>query len=398
MPWKSKVEQRIALIRAWQSGRHSKSDLAEAYGISRKTVSKWIERYREGGEEALEERSRAPIARPTKTSEKVTQLALDLRRQRPRWGADKIQKVLEEQWPDLEIPKPRTIHRILSAASLVKKKRRNPFPRQPKIHLTEGTRPNHVWSVDYKGPFVLGNGQICYPLTIADHKTRYLIACCAQTSESEELTRRNFEKTFEEFGLPDVIRSDRGRPFGSTGVLGLSRLNVWFLNLGIRPEHIEPARPDQNGRHERMHRTLKAETANPPKFDFPSQQASFDDFRKDFNEVRPHQALEQIPPARLYSPSHRGYPSKLQGPTYPAHYKTRRVLKDGEISWQNHRLRLGSAFRGETVGLREVADGLWVVCFGLLELGVIDDEAIALGRVLPRPTPPTKQGELRLPH
>jgi len=298
----------------------------------------------------------------------------------------------------MQIPTARTIHRILREADLVKAKRRPPRPRPPKTKLTEGTRPNQVWSVDYKGPFVLGNGQTCYPLTIADHHTRYLIACCAQTSESERITKQNFEKTFEEFGLPDVIRSDRGRPFGSTGILGLSRLNVWFLTLGIRPEHIEPARPDQNGRHERMHRTLKAETANPPEFDLLTQQAAFDDFRGDFNEVRPHQALGQIPPARLYSSSDRSYPRRTQVPTYPAHYKTRRVLKDGEISWKHHRLRLGSAFRGRTVGLCEVSDDLWIVSFGSLELGVIDDEAIALGRVLPRPTPVARKADLRLPH
>lgn len=398
MPWKSKVEQRRALIAAWETGRYSKSDLSEAYGVCRKTVSKWIDRHRQGGEEALEDRSRAPRTRPSKTSKELVQLALDVRRERPRWGADKIQAVLKERRPDLEIPSARTIHRILNDANLVHRKRRNPRPRPPKVKLTEGTRPNLVWSVDYKGPFVLGNGQTCYPLTIADHHTRYLIACCAQTSESEEITRRNFERTFEEYGLPDVIRSDRGRPFGSIGVLGLSRLSVWFLKLGIQPEHIEPARPDQNGRHERMHRTLNEETANPPEFDFRRQQAAFDCFRSDFNEVRPHQALGQIPPARLYLPSHRGYPARVQGPIYPAHYKTRKVLKDGEISWKNHRLRLGSAFRGETVGLREVSDGLWIVSFGSLELGVIDDQALELGRVLPRPTPVARQEELRLPH
>lgn len=387
MPWKDAtvVDQRRALVEDWLSGRHTLTALADAHGVSRKTAHKWVKRFKERGWEGLEDRSRAPINRPSKTSSGVADLVLACRRRYPRWGAPKIQAKLAEDRPDLEIPCPRTVHSILVAAGLVAKRRRpRRPPRRPKVALTQSKEPNDVWTLDFKGDFLLGNGRRCCPLTVCDHQSRYLLACYAQSTEQERVTRRNLQRVFEEFGLPRVIRSDNGRPFGSQGVLGLSRLSVWLLKLGIRPEHTQPSRPDQNGRHERMHRELKAEAASPPKRNLKAQQRAFDDFSDHFNRVRPHAALDQTPPARVYSPSERPFPAKVRGPEYPAHFKKRSVLKDGDISWRSHRIRVGGAFRGEYLGLEEVADGLWVVHFGPLELGLINDRALDDGVMIHR--------------
>ena len=305
MPWKevSAVDQRLALASDWATGCYTVASLAVAYGISRQKAHKWIKRFREYGRPGLEDRSRAPKVRPGKTPEAIQALVVELRKRRPRWGAPKIRAKLMEKHPGLAFPSTRTTHSILVNAGMVKRKRRSRRDhRWPTKPLTESSQPNDVWCVDFKGDFKLGNGARCHPLTVTDHFSRYVLGCRALKTETHIETKETLTRIFKEYGLPRVLRSDNGRPFGSPGPCGLSRLSLWLIKLGVFPEHIEPGRPDQNGRHERMHRTLKAETARPPRHSMRAQQLAFTRFRRDFNEERPHQALGQIPPQGSTNP------------------------------------------------------------------------------------------------
>jgi transposase InsO family protein len=383
MPWKetTAVDHRNSLIDDWLTGHYAVTSLAEAYGISRQKAHKWIKRFQQGGRPALEDRSRAPQRQPRKTPEGIRDLVVALRRERPRWGAPKILAVLSERHPSLSFPSERTVHSILREAGLVRARTRRTRRerRGPAQPLTESTAPNDVWSIDFKGDFLLGNGVRCHPLTITDHFSRYLLACRALSSESFTSTQETLVRVFREYGLPRVIRSDNGRPFGSNGALGLSRLSVWLIKLGVAPEHIQAGRPDQNGRHERMHRDLKAETTRPSRHSMRAQQLAFTRFRRDFNEVRPHEALGQIPPSRVYQRSERRPPRRVESPSYPLSFETRFVRGNGEICWKSRRVFVGAAFHGETVGLREVDDGLWIIQFGALELGLLNERKLKDG-------------------
>jgi len=356
--------------------------LCERYEISRKTGYKWLERFREGGRLGLEDRARTPLSCPSSLSEEVKAFLLGTRAKHPTWGAKKLRRQIEKHRPDLRAPAKSTIGRLLKREGLVDeaisvRSQRSGARKQAKASrtLATSTEPNDVWCIDFKGDFRLGNRSKCYPVTITDNTTRYLIACRGRVSPGLEGVQQTLLKAFRTFGLPRFMRSDNGPPFGGDGVLGLAYLSVWLIRLGVEPEHIDPGRPDQNGRHERMHRTLKAETTRPPRQSLAAQQRAFNAWRAVYNDERPHEALEFATPGELYESSPRSL-QRPQSPIYPGYYETRSVKSKGHFCWKSTDVFVGAAFRGERVGLREVDDGIWVVSYGTRDLGVLNERLL----------------------
>ena len=376
MPWKETgpVHERMRFIEAYLSGFYTITELAARYGISRRIAHKWLSRHDANGAAGLQDRSRAPINIPHRTTDDIAAEVVAFRRRFPHMGPRKIAVRLAELHPDIEWPAPSTIGDILQRADLVTVRRRRNPPAHPLRARTVATAPNDLMTVDYKGEFLLGNHQYCYPLTVVDHVSRFILACMAFASTQYEHTRRAFEGGFREFGLPLAILSDNGSPFGSPGLARLSRLSLWWIRLGISIQRIVPGHPEQNGAHERMHRTLKEETARPPESTFKRQQQRFDRFRQDFNNERPHEALGQKRPATLYVPSPRPYPEKLPPLEYAGHLLTRKVDHSGMIRWNNDaRLFLSHTLHGETVGLEEIDDGVWSLYYGTVLLARFDE-------------------------
>ena len=343
MPWKETcpMDERREFIKAWLRREESFAGLCAGFGISRKTGYKWVERFEQEGLPGLAERSRAPHDYPNRVDDAVESALLRLRRHHRRWGPEKLLVKLKETAPELAMPSRSTVARILKRHGLVRE-RRNRRHASPTPHpLTDSTQANAVWSIDYKGHFRLGDGRWCYPLTVCDHFSRYVLCCQAFPAIRLQSVDAVLDRIFHDYGLPEVIRSDNGAPFASTGLGGLTRLSVKWIKLNIRPERIKPGHPEQNGRHERMHRELKAETANPPKTTLGSQQRAFDRFRHEYNEERPHQALGQRTPASSYTPSLRPYPRRLPEMWYPAEYRIRTVCAGGQMRWCGEKLYLG---------------------------------------------------------
>lgn len=375
MPWKetSPVEERLRLVEAWLDDEYDNmAQLCRAFGISRKTGYKWIARFKQGGAEALGDRSRAARTHPNATPDKVVELVVAARRMHPTWGPKKLQVWLRDRgWP---IPAASTIGAILKREGLVRRRRRKVRQGNFATDLTAQDRPNAVWSADFKGWFRLGRGDRCYPLTISDGYSRYLLRCQALKHPDEMASRTVFESAFGEFGLPDVIRTDNGTPFSA--VYGVSALSVWWVKLGIRPERIQPGRPTQNGRHERMHRTLKAEAIKSGKTMRVhwAQQRVFDNFRWEYNEERPHEALGQKTPSSLYEPSLRPFPNKLRSPEYANDFEVYIVRQGGTIALPGRMLFLSSVLEGEPVGLELQEDGSKKIFYGPLYLGSLSAE------------------------
>lgn len=374
MPWKeiNVMDERLKMVSDWLKGAYSVSDISAIYGISRKTAYKWITRYIEDGVEGLNERSCAPHTHPNRTDGAVIERLISVKRKHMNWGPKKLLAVLRMREPHMDWPSLSTAEKWLKRHGLVKKRvyrRRVPPYTEP---FVECDTPNKVWSADYKGQFRTGDTRWCYPLTITDNMSRYLLTCRGLLSPCYEDTRQWLERAFREYGLPCAIRSDNGTPFAGSGRTGLSRLSIWWIKLGIRPERIEPGKPQQNGRHERMHRTLKAETAKPAAGSLRRQQVRFDKFIREYNEERPHEALGQRPPADLYEPSGRKYPRKVTGPQYDEGVRVRRVRHGGEIKLEGHMYYLSELLSGEYVGLRLVGDGYIEVRFGFCPIGYID--------------------------
>jgi len=375
MPWSETVEMsRVKFIAERESGLYDMTELCEKHGISRKTGHKWAGRFDREGVEGLQERSRAPRHSPRQTSLEVRERLLDLRRKHPSWGPRKLLAWLEKHEPGQVWPQASTVGGLLKRAGLVGACRRRAARVRPVVAPTEASGPNEVWTSDFKGEFRTGDGRLCYPLTVVDGFSRFVLVIEGLPSVAGAGAWPVFERAFCEYGLPRVIRTDNGNPFASSSALaGLSRLSVRWLKLGIALERIQPGHPEQNGRHERMHRTLKAETARPPAANARDQQELFDRFRQEYNEQRPHEALGQRPPSELYQPSLRPYPGRLPQPEYPGHYEVRSVARGGEIKWRGKFLFLSEALAGERVGLEEYEDGLWAVYFGALHLGRFDE-------------------------
>jgi transposase InsO family protein len=372
MPFReSAVEERISMFRDWDSGAFTVEEVSRRYGISRETFYQWKRRRESGAEDWYEEISRAPCRCPHATPVGITAAVIAMRRRFPRFGPKKILGKLLADRPQMTWPAPSTIGDILKREGLIlsRPRRRRPLARGALVAGSD--RANGEWSIDFKGWFRTLDGTRCDPLTIEDTASRYLIGARI-TDPNWAGTRCVLERVFKENGLPDAIRTDNGAPFGTTGAGGLSSLSVWWLRLGIEPRYIPPSSPQDNGRHERMHRTLKAETSKPPAATLSEQQARFDRFRVYYNEERPHEALSQTPPAKHWRPSPRAYPKRLEDPWYDADHEVRRVRYAGQIKWRNEYVFIGEALIGELVGIAGLDNGLHIVRFCGRDLGVIN--------------------------
>lgn len=373
MPWNKTepMNERVKFIATYLEEEETLSDLCRRFGISRKTGYKWIERYEEDGLVALADQSRAPHTHPNAVDTEVTQLILLEREKHPHWGPKKLVVVLQRKYPRMDLPAPSTVGQILKRNGFIKKRRRRIYSTPNPDVLREYTAPNAIWCADFKGHFPVG-GKRCNPLTISDGFSRYLLRCEGLRRPLSDFAKPVFESAFKEYGLPDAIRTDNGAPFSTLAPGGLSRLAIWWIKLGILPERIMPGRPDQNGRHERMHRTLKAEAAHPPKANFRLQQKAFDKFIHEYNYVRPHESLAQQTPASAYRKSSRPFPKRIPDIDYPSHFKVFKTYPNGVISFNHTQWITSSILKDEWVGLEEVADDRWKVYFGPVPLGILD--------------------------
>src|SRR5215216_6213716 len=370
MPWKecSVMDERLRFVARLLDGE-SMSEVCREFGISRKTGYKIFTRYKDQGLEALTDRSRRPVRYANQLPSQIESQIVTLKQEKPHWGARKIRELLVRRLSgDIRIPARSTIHAVLHRHGLVKGIRR-PRHRAHGTPLSPGIAPNELWCADFKGEFKLGNGEYCYPLTVTDHASRYLLMCEALDSVREDTAITAFQLLFVERGLPSAIRSDNGVPFASPNALfNLSRLSVSWLRLGIAIERIKPGHPQQNGRHERMHLTLKKEATRPPGMNSLQQQARFDDFLNEFNQERPHQALAMQRPADVYTPSMRPY-TGLPELEYPFHDKTVTVTTCGRICFNRQKINLSTVFAGQSVGIKQVSDEIWLVSFMDYDLG-----------------------------
>jgi len=367
------MDERLRFVAQLLDGE-AMSEVCRAFGISRKTGYKIFERYKEHGLEALTDRSRRPVRYANQLPQQIESLIVAAKRDKPHWGARKIRELLVRRLDgDIRVPAKSTIHAVLHRHGLVKISGR-PRHRATGTSLSTGAAPNELWCADFKGEFKLGNGRYCFPLTVTDHASRFLLLCEALESTRENLAITAFEQLFQERGLPQAIRSDNGVPFASpNGLFNLSKLSVWWLRLGIAIERIKPGHPQQNGRHERMHLTLKKEATRPPGMNSLQQQARFDDFVQEFNTERPHEALAMKCPAEIYSASSRPY-SGLPDLTYPLHDRDALVTACGRICMHRKRLNISTVLAGQRLGIKEVDDGIWIVSFMHYDLGFIDLE------------------------
>jgi transposase InsO family protein len=363
------MDQKTQFIADYLRQTLSVVELCEHYGISRKTGYKWIDRYLRLGPAGLDEGSRRPHQCPWQTPPQVVEALLDARRHHPSWGGKKLLTIVRRKHPDWPWPHRSTIYDILQRHGMVVRKRaRRPIGHPGKPNSTIDA-PNQVWSADFKGHFKTGDGKYCYPLTITDSHSRFLLECQALHSTAVHQAQPVFKRIFQEFGLPERIRTDNGAPFATVSLARLSSLSAWWIRLGVLPELIEPGKPQQNGRHERMHRTLKAETTRPPAANLPAQQRKFNRFLTEFNQERPHEALDQHTPASCYTASPRPMPNKIPPLEYPDRFEKRYVSRNGGIRWNNEWVNVSVCCAGEYVGLEEIDDGVWNLYFGPLKLG-----------------------------
>ena len=378
MPWKvcKPMDERLKFVARVLEGEKM-AGLCREFGISRKTGYKLVDRYNDSGLEALTDRSRRPYRQANKLPFQIETLIVRLKEDKPHWGAPKIRERLRRLYPDVHTPAISTVHAVLDRRGLVKRRRRS-RPRAEGTPLSQALSPNALWCADYKGEFMLADRRYCYPLTITDFASRYLFACEALSTTKERYAFTIFERVFKEFGMPSAIRTDNGVPFASPNALfQLSRLSVWWLRLGIAIERIKPGCPQQNGRHERMHLTLKLETTKPAGKNFLQQQAKFDDFIDTFNNERPHQAIGMCCPAQLYRPSPRIYKG-LPELDYPFHDKAVTVTTCGRICFRRRKINLSQVFAGQTVGIKQTDERIWLVSFMHYDLGYFDDETCRL--------------------
>jgi len=375
MPWKecSVMDERLRFVARLLEGE-AMTDVCREFGISRKTGYKLMERYREDGPVALADRSRRPVRYANQLPGQVEGLIVEAKREKPHWGARKIRELLVRRLAgDIRIPANSTIHAVLDRHGLVKRmgRRRHKATGTP---LSTGAAPNDLWAADFKGEFKLGDGRWCYPLTVTDHASRFLLLCESEESTREAPVISAFERLFRERGLPDAIRTDNGVPFASpNGLFGLSKLSVWWLRLGIAIERIAPGHPQQNGRHERMHLTLKREAARPPAANIIQQQERFDAFQAEFNTERPHEALAMKCPAEVYTSTRRPYRG-LPELEYPLHDRDALVTACGRLCMHRKKINLSTVLAGQKVGIKEVDEGIWLVSFMHHDLGYVDLE------------------------
>lgn len=382
MPWRetSTMCERLRFIMLLEEAEQSMSELCEQFGISRTTGYKWLERYNPADPASLADRSRAPHSQPRATSEAIVSAVIAERTAHRKWGPRKLAVNLAKRLDAELVPAASTIGDILKRHGLVPDRRRRRHATPSTQPLAHASSSNRVWCADFKGWFRTGDGARIEPLTVSDAYSRYLL-CCQQIFDGKRDAAHVWalmELLFREYGLPERMRTDNGAPFATTGLAGLSRLSVWWMRLGIVPERIEPGEPSQNGRLERLHLTLKQETAQPPASTASRQQERFDRFRREYNEERPHEALGQVPPDRVYEPSPRAYPGRLPAVEYPYTMQVRMVRKAGQMKWGGRDVRVTEALAGEPVGLLPVAEGVWEVYYSAQKIGMFDEVA---GRV-----------------
>lgn len=385
MPWRETcpMDQRLEFIACRLRDEAPMSELCAAFGISRKTGYKWLQRYEAEGPSGLEARSRAPHGHGRRMAPEIAEAILALRRDRPHWGPRKLRVVLQAQHPEVIWPAPSTIGDLLRRHGLSDRRRRRAYVTgSPPAAFAPIVEPNDLWCIDFKGWFRTADGRRCDPLTVTDAYSRYALVC-AIVEPCHAPVEAALRAAFARCGLPKAIRSDNGPPFAAAGPGGLSRLSLGWLKAGIALERIAPGQPQQNGRHERFHRTLKQETSSPPAASAREQQARFDAFCHDYNHLRPHEALGLRPPASLWRPSPRRYPEALAKPWYDAHHAVRRVRASGEIKWAGRPVFISETLAGEPVGVAETRDGQWLVRYANIDLGIIDPSRNRLIRFVP---------------
>ena len=373
MTWTEKMKQKQSFVEAYKSGHFSMTELCERHGVSRQTGHKLWRRYQAEGGEALKERSRAPHRCPHRMAEVTRSLLLEAKKVEPRWGAPLLRRWLVNTHGLADAPAVSTIHRFLESEGLVKHRRRRRKSKHPGMSQMKEDEPNETWTTDFKGQFPTQDGVLCYPLTVVDQHSRYILEVRGLPSVKEAGVIPVFEELFRRYGLPKAIRSDNGVPFCTVALHGLSKLNVWWTKLGIERSRMDPGSPQQNGAHERMHRTLKQDTILPPKRNMRAQQRRFDEWRHRFNNERPHQYLEGATPSSRWKPSPRPFPTKLRGPEYPGEYLPRHVSTAGVIRLKSKQIFVSHLLAGDYVGLHEVHNGLWDIHFYGTVLGRLDE-------------------------
>lgn len=395
MPWSevTAMDARLAFVTAARQLAQQRAaglsalpfaTLCAAHGVAPKTGYKWLARYEAAGPAGLVERSRAPHTRPQATPPELVAALLALRQRYPHWGPKKLLVVLARDpcWATTRRPARSTVAALLQQAGLIAPRRRRvptvPAPPTACPAYLPMLEPNAVWTLDYKGEFRTGDGRYCYPLTVVDGATRFLLACTAQPAISTRAVQATCRQLFRTYGLPTAVRSDNGPPFARWGLAGLSRLAVWWLRLGLTLERTRPGHPEENGRHERLHRTLKAETAQPPASSGAAQQRRFTAWRREYNTVRPHEALGLQAPAAVYAASARPYPERLPPLCFPPAATVRRVTTNGTLRWRRQSIFVSQALRGEDVGLVPYDDGLWQLYYGAQLLAGLDERAATL--------------------
>jgi len=397
MPWNETcaMNERMGFVVDWQRGEDSFSDLCRRYGVSRKTGYKLARRFEAEGMAGLSERSRAPHHHPNAVGADVEAAIVALRRRYRTWGPKKIQAKLEEMHPGGRAPAKSTIAEMLNRHGLTVHRPRRLKVAPATSPLSASLAPNDVWGIDFKGWFLTGDGERCEPLSLSDLATRYVLRLQAVERHDTETVWPILDAAFREFGAPRAMRSDNGPPFASTAAGGLSQLAVRMIKAGIVPERIDPGRPQQNGRHERLHLTVKQDTASPPAASVRAQQRRFDAFRRIFNEERPHEALDQAAPVTRYRPAPGTYTGRLREPEYPSDHLVRRVRHHGEIKWSGELVYVSEALVGEPVGLAQVGDDAWLVRYATVPLGRLDAagnftrlKAGARPRLQAQPQPP----------
>jgi transposase InsO family protein len=372
------MDQKIQLIVDYQRHAMSISELSQLYGVSRRVVYKWIDRYLKYGPDGLHDRSRKPVHSPRHTPEHIVNALLEARTRHPSWGPKKLLPLLAKRYPLAELPARTTAFEILGRHGMIAKKRQRRSIGHPGKPTTAILAPNDLWCADFKGHFKTGDGRYCYPLTITDAHSRFLLACQALNSTAVHEAKPVFTRVFKEFGLPLRIRTDNGVPFATNTLARLSTLSAWWIRLGVMPELIEPGKPQQNARHERMHRTLKAETTRPAAGNLRAQQRKFNRFIDEFNNERPHEALDMHAPTEIYTPSTREMPNRLPALEYPDRFEVRLVSANGGVRWHKQWVNVSSVCAGEYVGFEEIDDGVWNVYFGPLKLGRFNERVMKI--------------------
>ena len=368
------MDERLQFIQDAQSDRFTMAELCARYGISRRIGYKWLSRFAEEGKRGLANRSRAPHTCPHKIRPIVAELLCDFRRAHPDWGARKLLKVLRGRHPKIEDwPAASTTADLLARRGLVQKRRRRRAPQHPGVVPCEASAPNDLWTADFKGQFRTANGVYCYPLTIADQCSRFLLTCHGLLSTETLTAKPIFEQAFREYGVPLAIRTDNGVPFATQALHGLSYLNVWWMRLGIVHQRIHPGQPQDNGAHERMHRSMKRRAIKPVQRTCAAQQKTFDAFRVEYNTERPHEALAMETPASVYTHSPRAYPNRLPTIEYPLHFQVKKVTDAGTVRFQRKLLYLANSLVEQDIGFEETDDGIWAIYFNRTLLATMDE-------------------------